>query len=360
MATVNGTNNSERIDRDDGVTDEADTIFGFGGDDMIFGFGGDDLINGGRGADTINGGAGIDTARYGDSSESVVVSLATGVGLGGTAEGDRLISIENLTGSSFDDTLIGAIGGNVLNSAGGNDRLMGGEGPDTLIGGEGRDTADYYDSLSGVSVSLTTGLGHGGTAEGDQLFGIEVLSGSTFDDFLEGDDLSNTLIGIQGDDILYGGGTTFLDADRLFGGAGNDVLKGAGGDDRLEGGVGDDFLLGGAGGDDLFGGEGADTFAWSSTSETQGGGSGRDVVWDFNRSEGDLLDLSQIDANETVSGNQSFTFIGTADFTAPGQVRWVTVDGETFIDLNTDADSTPEAIIHVSGQHTVDATWFLL
>ena len=115
MATVNGTNNSERIDRDDGVTDEADTIFGFGGDDMIFGFGGDDLINGGRGADTINGGAGIDTARYGDSSESVVVSLATGVGLGGTAEGDRLISIENLTGSSFDDTLIGAIGGNVLN-----------------------------------------------------------------------------------------------------------------------------------------------------------------------------------------------------------------------------------------------------
>jgi Ca2+-binding RTX toxin-like protein len=356
MAIVNGTNNSERIDRDDGVTDEADTIFGFGGDDTIFGFGGDDLINGGLGADTINGGNGIDTARYGESSEGVVVSLAVGVGLGGSAEGDRLISIENLTGSSFDDTLIGSIGANVLNGSGGDDRLMGGEGPDTLIGGDGRDTADYYDSLSGVSVSLATGLGHGGTAEGDQLTGIEVLSGSTFDDFLEGDGFSNTLIGMQGDDILQ----DYFGNDRLFGGAGNDRLKGGGGADRLEGGVGDDFLLGGAGGDDLFGGEGADTFAWSFTSETQGGGSGPDVVWDFNRSQGDLLDLSAIDANETVSGNQSFTFIGTADFTAPGQIRLVTVDGETFLDLNTDGDSTPEAIIHVSGQHAVDASWFLL
>jgi Ca2+-binding RTX toxin-like protein len=173
MATVNGTNNSERIDRDDGVTDEADTIFGFGGDDTIFGFGGDDLINGGLGADRINGGAGIDTARYGDSSEGVVVSLAAGIGLGGTAEGDELISIENVTGSTHNDTLIGAISVNVLNGAGGDDRLMGGEGADTLIGGAGRDTADYYDSLSGVSVSLTTGVGSGGTAEGDQLFGIE-------------------------------------------------------------------------------------------------------------------------------------------------------------------------------------------
>src|SRR4029434_4044067 len=110
MATVRGTSDSERIDRDDGVTDEADTIFGLGGDDIIFGLGGDDDIIGGLGADTINAGAGIHPARYVASSERVLVSLAVGAGLGGTAEGDELISIENLTGSSFDDTLVGAIG----------------------------------------------------------------------------------------------------------------------------------------------------------------------------------------------------------------------------------------------------------
>lgn len=61
MATVNGTDNPETIDRADGVTDDADAIFGFDGDDTIFGFGGNDTIKGGGGADTINGGAGIDT-----------------------------------------------------------------------------------------------------------------------------------------------------------------------------------------------------------------------------------------------------------------------------------------------------------
>jgi Ca2+-binding RTX toxin-like protein len=352
MATVNGTNNSETINGDDGVTNDADTIFGFGGDDTIFGLGGDDDIIGGLGADTINGGAGIDTARYGDSSEGVTVSLAAGVGLGGTAEGDELISIENVTGSTHDDILIGAIGANVLNGGNGNDQLMGGEGADTLIGGAGLDTADYYDSLSGVSVSLTTGLGSGGTAEGDHLAGIEALSGSRFSDFLEGDASSNTLIGMQGDDILYG-----LDGgDRLFGGAGDDILKGGGGNDRLEGGDGNDVLFGGPGFDNLFGGGGADRFVWGSFAELVD-----DLVFDFSGSEGDRLDVSAIDADETVSGNQSFTFIGTADFTAPGQINWYTFLGETIITLNTDADNDPEQSILVSGREIiVQDYWFVL
>jgi len=68
MATVYGTNNSETINASDGVTNGADTIFGYFGNDTTFGLGGNDEILGGVGADTINGGSGTDTANYSDSA----------------------------------------------------------------------------------------------------------------------------------------------------------------------------------------------------------------------------------------------------------------------------------------------------
>src|SRR5262245_45917642 len=165
MATVTGTRNSERIDRNDGVTDEADTIYGFEGDDTIFGLGGTDLIMGGLGADRIDGGAGIDTAYYQDSLEGVNVDLSTGRGTGGSAEGDVLISIENLFGSAYSDVLKGNASANRLDAAGGDDFIKGGGGADTIDGNAGIDTASYADSNEGVSVSLATGQGSGGTAE---------------------------------------------------------------------------------------------------------------------------------------------------------------------------------------------------
>src|SRR5262245_25384463 len=91
---VPGTGHADVLDRLDGVTDEVDMIYGVGGNDHIFGGDDNDYITGGLGADRIDGGDGIDTARYDDSSEGVVVNLATGIGVGGTAEGDKLISIE--------------------------------------------------------------------------------------------------------------------------------------------------------------------------------------------------------------------------------------------------------------------------
>jgi Ca2+-binding RTX toxin-like protein len=105
VASVTGTDASETLDRADGVTDNADTILGLGGNDTIFGLGGSDYIKGGGGADRINGGGGIDTASYSDSDEGVFVDLDFGLGAGGTAEGDVLTSIENLEGSSYGDFL---------------------------------------------------------------------------------------------------------------------------------------------------------------------------------------------------------------------------------------------------------------
>ena len=121
----------------------SDVIFGYGGDDTIFGggyddflFGGDgnDWLHGGHGADLLHGGAGSDTASYiipGYGAQSgVTVNLKTGAAFGGDAAGDILISIENVEGSPWDDTLIGDDGDN---------SLSGGVGHDVLVGGDGKD-----------------------------------------------------------------------------------------------------------------------------------------------------------------------------------------------------------------------------
>ncbi len=44
----------------------------------------------------------------------MAVNLLNGNTLGGDAEGDTLTAVENLTGSAFNDTLIGNAGVNVL------------------------------------------------------------------------------------------------------------------------------------------------------------------------------------------------------------------------------------------------------
>src|SRR5262245_36073461 len=114
MAIVNGTPGSDLLNKSDGVTDDPDLIYGHDGNDTIFAFGGNDLIFGGEGADTIDGGLGTDTAVYSDSTAGVLVNLETGMGSFGTAAGDILTSIENLTGSAFVDRLIGNSANNTL------------------------------------------------------------------------------------------------------------------------------------------------------------------------------------------------------------------------------------------------------
>ena len=74
-------------------------LTGNSGANVLTGLDGNDTLDGGAGADTLDGGAGTDTASYAASSSGVTVSLAAGTASGGDAEGDTLISIENLTGS---------------------------------------------------------------------------------------------------------------------------------------------------------------------------------------------------------------------------------------------------------------------
>ena len=173
----------------------ADMLTGDTGNNTLDGRSGNDTLIGGAGADVLIGGAGTDTADYSSSAAAVTVNLQTGLGSGGDAQGDTLSGIENIIGSAFADVLTGDSGANTL---------VGGAGADALNGGAGTDTADYSSSAAGVTVSLQTGSGSGGDAQGDTLSGIENIIGSALADMLTGDGGVNALVGGLGADVLNG------------------------------------------------------------------------------------------------------------------------------------------------------------
>ncbi|WP_417511890.1 retention module-containing protein [Methylophaga sp.] len=108
-----------------------------------------------------------------------------------------------------------------------------------------------------------------------------------------------SLDGTYESDSVNGGSTaTVKDSpivtETLDGGSGDDILVGGDGEHILLGGEGDDTLVGGGGNDILTGGEGADLFIWNSGDQGSAASPTADVVTDFNGSEGDVLDLSDI------------------------------------------------------------------
>lgn len=147
---------------------------GLGSDDQLVGRGGFDFFVGGSGGDTMRGGPGHDAAVYRGSDAAVSVDLKAGTASGGDAAGDTFFSIENLTGSSNDDTLSGNVadnrlvgekGDDVLRGRGGDDHLVGGPGADWMIGGAGADQFIFAaghgaDTIADFNPSLDTlGLG---------------------------------------------------------------------------------------------------------------------------------------------------------------------------------------------------------
>nr|WP_297459345.1 retention module-containing protein [uncultured Halomonas sp.] len=83
-------------------------------------------------------------------------------------------------------------------------------------------------------------------------------------------------------------------ANEVIGSRGNDTIDGNAGNDILYGQAGDDTLTGGAGSDTLYGGLGADTFAWALGDQGSEANPAQDSVMDFDTSEGDKLDLSDL------------------------------------------------------------------
>ncbi|WP_201864683.1 calcium-binding protein [Microvirga soli] len=100
------------------------------------------------------------------------------------------------------------------------------------------------------------------------------ISGSDFDDNLNGSYDVDYIYGFDGDDLIQG----FDGDDDIYGGYDHDTIYGGFGDDYLIGGAGHDDLYGSAGFDDLYGGSGLDYLSGGSGDDLLSGGTGRDTL----------------------------------------------------------------------------------
>jgi len=165
--------------------------------DHIYGGDEGDTLEGKGGADILDGGPGEDLAAYYNATSGVTASLLNPAINTGEAAGDTYVSIEDLYGSKFDDTLQGDNGNNVIYSNGGNDTVYGEGGDDTFFldsyghffGGDGNDT--FYGSFSSQGPSTYEG------GAGDDVY---LLSRST-DTVVEGAGQGHDVIHIM--DVSY-------------------------------------------------------------------------------------------------------------------------------------------------------------
>ncbi len=337
-----------------------DTLQGGNGNDVLDGGDGDDSLDGGAAGDIMTGGAGNDLYQVDNVADRVVEAVGGGTNdrvvstvsytLVGEVEVLNLVgpaavngtgseSNNSINGNDLANVLAGVDGNDILSGFNGNDSLFGGNGVDVLRGGEGDDSLDGgtgADSLSGGngndlyyidnSADVVAEAAGGGTNDRALVSAnwtvareVEIATQvGTADLALTGNLLDNTLNGNVGNNVIRGAEGN----DTVLGNDGNDTLFGDAGVDILRGGNGDDILVGGAGADQLQGGVGADTFRFLSTADLGLTGATSDRVLDFSSVQGDRIDLSTIDANSGVAGNQAFSFIGGAAFTGvAGQLR---------------------------------------
>jgi len=262
MANISGTGNNDTITPSNisaGVsgfpTNSDDIIYGQAGNDIIDGGDGNDFIYGGLGNDDLYGGYGTDQIDGGSGNDRI------------SSDGD---------------------GGNYLGGDG-NDEMISniGYGWEKLDGGTGNDTINHSFWGGNYIFDMKTGLTNNFLQKYTNFENVIMGSGN------------DAVVGTNGNNIMYGGD-------------GNDNLNAMGGNDTVYGGYGDDLIGGGIGKDLLDGGAGADTFKYLFVTGSPNNSS-RDTIQNFFHNEGDKIDISGIDANVLVGGNQSF---------APAQLIW--------------------------------------
>jgi len=281
----------------------------------------------GAGNNVIDGGTGTDTVSYAYATAGVTASLAIGTAQAtGGSGSDTLVSIENLTGSNYNDNLTGSSLANTLNGGSGVDTLIGGDGADTLNGGSGADTMigsdgnDFYyvdnagDLVTESNADITTGGNDtvystlsaytlAANVEKLRLLAVGAANGT-------GNDGNNTLYAGAGNNVIDGGtGTdtvsyayatagvtvslaigiaqatggsgsdTLVNIENLTGSYFNDLLAGSAGANSLSSGAGNDFLIGGLGNDTLTGGAGADIIRFDTLLNAI---TNRDTISDYN------------------------------------------------------------------------------
>ena len=146
-------------------------------------------------------------------------------GPGNTAIGNisiaRGVVIENATGGSGNDTLIGNDVANTLDGGAGADHLSGGLGDDTYVVDNVGDVVSESANAGIDTVQSSLAFGLGANVENLILTGAAAVNGfgNSLDNVITGNDAVNWLYGYDGADTLDGG----AGADKMFGGTGNDT-----------------------------------------------------------------------------------------------------------------------------------------
>ncbi|VVT08480.1 peroxidase family protein [Rhizobium sp. EC-SD404] len=300
-------------DDDDGDADQGTVTIGGTNPGEIIGGHGADVLIGRAVADTIIGLGGNDKISAGDGEDAI---------FGG--DGDDTIHAhgnqdEVFGGAGNDqidagwghDTVYGEDGDDILTGAEGNDKLFGGDGDDLFIasvsdeadtywGGEGIDTIDYAALTEDLTINLGNGLNERGSV--------------------------TTAAGVR--DVIYS-------IENAIGGGGNDTITASDAINVLDG------------------GEGSDVYRFLSTLAADG-----DTIMNFE--PGDRIDVSAIDANVGVGGNQQFQLVSGGSFTSAGQIRQshiTTADGEfTILSGNVDGNTDADFEIAIKGRHHLTDT----
>jgi Ca2+-binding RTX toxin-like protein len=401
----------------------ANLLRGNAGSNQLNGSTGADTMEGGEGDDTYivdNTGdtvteladGGYDRVQAGVSftlGAEVEVLQLTGTGaFRGTGN-----NLDNeIAGNGGANTLAGVGGSDSLDGGAGNDRLEGGDGNDTLIGGTGADTmiggtGDDLFHLTDLTDVLVEAVGGGvdtvfvrfgyvlpvaiehavfvGSGGGDLLGNgaNNALTGNASANNLIGGEGADTLIGLAGDDVYEvdhqndlvfeqaGGGRDLVRSSisyrlashveelTLLGSAslearGNELAN------KIIGNSAANTIVGGAGADTLEGKGGADRFVLTSLADSGTALASADRIVDFKAIEGDRIDLSGIDANLDIDGDQAFVFIGNAAFTGAGQVRVVEASGQRTVSLNVNANTGTDLILVLSGAGALSNGDFVL
>jgi Ca2+-binding RTX toxin-like protein len=277
-------------------------------DDYYYGSAGNDILNGGFGNDDLIGGDGDDVMAGGQGDDSVC-----------SGDGN-----DTLNGGDGDDYLYAASGNDTVDAGAGDDLIIGGDGAgnDKYIGGAGIDTVKYTSATSDITIDLGKGTASSSAGKdaakigNDNLSGIENVIAGDFNDVIKGNAQSNVLTGGLGSDVMYGGSDKVRDVFDF-----NDILD----------------------------------------SKT---GASRDKIYNFINKVDDI-DLTGIDANSNVAGDQSFVFNGQ---TAGANALWYKVsevdgikstkDIVLYADTNGDAKSDFE--IGLVGVTKIDAMDLLL
>ena len=228
------------------------------------------------------------------------VVIGTGIGTDAVRTGTVAIDIDASlanVGLNVGLEILGNAGNNVLTGTAFNDVLDGGGGLDTLDGGLGN---DRY--ILNQATDIVTEAAGGGSDT--------VVVQGTFNYTLATDFENLTL---EGAGILNQSGT---------GNAFDNVITGNTARNTLSGLAGNDTLNGGGGADTLTGGDGNDIFVFSSTANigNANNANNRETITDFRTAgQADLIDLTAVDANTLVAGQQGFNYanIGAA-FTGGG------------------------------------------